>query len=184
MGNSNYNNKLYLIVGAKGRGKTTRAEKTLVNSMNKGLLPLVFDPRRDYLKHYNKPLLGRDEFVNKILLPAKKSAILLEESTIFFPNTKKDPVLYDKIIALRYDENDIILVYHSLRSVPSYIIEQADYLTLFKTSDTESFIRAKFKGDENLINLYDYVQENAGDDEKKLGEKSGQYNFKETIKIN
>jgi hypothetical protein len=183
MSSSNFNNKLYLICGSKGRGKTTFSTKVLINSINKGLKAIVYDVRRDYLEYYKKPFLKKNDFMIKEIIPAKKSVILLEEATIFFPNTNKDNILYDKIIGMRYDENDIILVYHSLRSIPSYILEQADYLTLFKTSDNLQYINTKFRGNLDVLNTFESVEKNAGNDTTKKGDKTNQFNYKETINL-
>jgi hypothetical protein len=183
MASNNFDNKLYIICGSKGRGKTTMCTKVLTNSINKGLRPIIYDVRRDYLKQYNKPFLPKKEFMEKEILPAKKSVILLEESTIFFPNTSKDSVLYDKIIAMRYDENDIILVYHSLRSIPSYILEQGDFLILFKTSDNYAYINSKFRGNDDVLECFESVQEKAGDNTDKKGDKINDFNYKEIISL-
>ena len=96
------------------------------------------------------------------------TAIVFEEATIFFSNRGRSEEVIDLLVRKRHTNNIIILLFHSIRSVPNYIFELIDYIILFKTNDNEKLIHDKFKDNEQLIEFYNAVNQSDNFFEHKL----------------
>lgn len=145
--------KTFLIIGHTGRGKSTKVKEIL-----SGLYcdKLIYDVNNEH--NTGKPLPN----INDFLTLAKKkvnTAIVFEEATIFFSNRGRSEEVIDLLVRKRHTNNIIILLFHSIRSVPNYIFELIDYIILFKTNDNEKLIHDKFKDNEEFIKLYNTVNQ-------------------------
>ena len=154
--------KTFLIIGHTGRGKSTKVKEILA-----GLYcdKLIYDVNNEH--NTGKPLPGIGDFLT---LAKKKvnTAIVFEEATIFFSNRGRSEEVIDLLVRKRHTNNIIILLFHSIRSVPNYIFELIDYIILFKTNDNEKLIHDKFKDNEQLIEFYNAVNQSDNFFEHKL----------------
>ena len=93
------------------------------------------------------------------LAKAKKlenSVQVYEEATIFFGTRTSNKEVREILVRKRHTGNTILLVFHSLRSVPVNIYEICNYITVFKTNDAENRIEQKFD-DERLMDVFRMV---------------------------
>jgi hypothetical protein len=63
------------------------------------------------------------------------------------------------MVRKRHTFNTIILVFHSMRSVPRYIYELANYITIFKTNDSSEMTARELK-DDRLEGIMNEVKDN------------------------
>jgi uridine kinase len=165
--------KAFIIVANTGRGKTTLVKDLLRVFKNKGSNIIVYDPNREYFPefHNNTTFLDEDTFLKQIterhsngLHKINNSTIVFEEATIFFPNTKKSKGIRDLLVSKRHTKNNIIFVFHSLRTVPVEIIELVNFIILFKTDDREDIINSRFKFNPEILQLFNSVSEKSEND--------------------
>lgn len=150
--------KVIINVGRPKTGKTTRAKKILqsfVADFRKNDL-IVYDVNNEYRDFYNESFLPYDEFIKK-LVGVKNKILLFEEATIFFSSRSEEKIIKELMVRKRHDNNIIILNFHSIRSIPRYIFDLADYIILFKTNDTLKVVKDKFDN-ENFIKTFEQVQ--------------------------
>jgi ABC-type sugar transport system ATPase subunit len=157
--------KLDIIVGGTGTGKTTEVKRKLSLVPNKRAL-LIYDVNKEYTEFYDYELIDFIEFTEK-LKNVKKSVIVFEEATIFLGNKQVSKQIIELIVRKRHTGNYIIMVFHSLRAIPNYIYDIANYLTLFKTNDAVNRIDQKFK-DDNIISAFNEVKNNSDKHFKKV----------------
>ena len=133
--------KAGLIVGGRGAGKTTLAKSML--SKVSPAARLVYDVNAEYRDLYPEPFLEFDEFTSKVNR-AHNAFILIEESTIFLSTRGNNFDIRSALVKARHNNNTFILVFHSLRSVPVYILTLCDFIVLLKTGDTSDDVNKKF----------------------------------------
>lgn len=142
------------LIGFSGSGKTYNA-KRLYKLSN---LPLYcYDINRDW----NAP---QPPTMDKFLEQAKnkkKHFIVFEEATIFFSHSGRSDDLTNLMVRKRYNENKSVFLFHSLRSLPLFIMDYLDAIILLKTGDRKTLIEKKFKDDENIIEAYREVNDSA-----------------------
>jgi DNA helicase HerA-like ATPase len=153
-----------LVIANTGRGKSTVAKQLLKNARIEKREILVYDPNKEHSEFYAGKFTNRDEF---LMLCSKKinSFILIEEATIFFSNKGRSDILTDLLVRKRHSNNKIVLLFHSLRSVPTYILELTNFVVLFKTADRENYINKIFEGYDDILGAYNILK-NVPDDNK------------------
>lgn len=160
--------KCHIIVGMPGTGKSTFVFEILDRIPNKKTI-FVYDVENEYKKYFPYPLLDFNEFINKIT-PIKKAVIVFEESTIFLSNRSFNQQVQRLITQKRHTGNYLLFIFHSVRAIPYYIYDSADYLTLFKTNDTVELINYRFR-DRNVNNAWHEVNNN------------NDFHFKKTLRL-
>lgn len=145
--------KAILIVGNTGRGKTSSALLALYKAIEENRKIFVYDPNNDFKEFYNKPFTDEFTFLNSVK-DVENSFLLFEEATIFFSNKGNDKILRSLLVRKRHQNNTIVLLFHSLRSIPIYIFELTNYLVLYKTADNEALILKKFEGFPEITEAY------------------------------
>lgn len=134
-----------LIVGSRGTGKSFTAKEIL--SKVHPDARLILDVQGEY-----KDLFPRDpikfEHFEKLMGQVKNAVILIEEATIFLSNRGYNNNVVDLLVDARHSNNTIIMVYHSLRSVPYYIFELSNIVYLLKTGDNPDEVKRKFQNDQ------------------------------------
>lgn len=133
--------KVILVVGQRGTGKTTYV-KRLATMVHPDSL-LLHDVGGQYKDIYKKPLIPFDEFT-ELCTKIEQGVFIFEEATIFVSHARNETIT-DFLVTSRYRENTIVLVFHSLRSVPWYILNLTNFIVLFKTKDPISLIEEKFQ---------------------------------------
>lgn len=141
--------KIILVVGGRGMGKTTTV-RNMVKKVHPEAL-LLYDPAAQYTDLYDKPLLDFEDF-KKETGRVKRAFIVFEEATIFLGHYADDDIK-NMLVRSRYDQNTAVFVFHSLRLVPRYIYDMADYLILLKTNDSPTFVQSRFE-DERLTKVF------------------------------
>jgi hypothetical protein len=145
--------KAIIIVGNTGRGKTTAAVKALKKGIIEKRKIFVFDPNNDYKEFYKKEFTDEFEFCESVK-NVYNSFILFEEATIFFSNKGSNKILTSLLVRKRHQNNTVVLLFHSLRSIPVYIFELSNYLILYKTADRENLIEKKFDAFPEIIQTF------------------------------
>ena len=145
---------VFLIVGQKRRGKSTRAMQ-IAEALN---LPIYcYDVNREWGQQNVPPM-------NEFLTEAQKKTghtIVFEEATVFLHRGKNSDAVIELLVRTRHTKNVYILLFHSLNDCPNYIVRLADYMVLFYTQDSKTYVMNTFKGLDSLINAYIQVQEDA-----------------------
>lgn len=148
--------KVFAIVGARGTGKTTFVKERLKN-VNKNRI-MIYDVNAEYTEFYPYPFEDFQKFMQRTK-DATNSILVYEEATIFFNNRGKDATMTNILVRSRHTKNVIFLNFHSLRSLPKYILDLINYIVLFKTNDTPSLVE-KFEH-ESLYNGFIEVKQNS-----------------------
>lgn len=149
--------KAVILVAQTGQGKSTYC-KNLLQQINKP--KLINDVNGEY-PEFKAGYLPIDEFLKKAN-KANNTVIVFEEATIFFSTKSNDAQMRELLVRKRHTNNFIILIFHSLRSIPLYILELCNYMVLFKTNDTENSLLRKYDGFDNIIKAY-YSLQNSPD---------------------
>lgn len=147
--------KAHIIVGATDTGKTYFTKQLLNKVPNKKAL-FIYDVENEYQSYFPYPLIDFETFIEKATY-LKNSVQVYEEATIFFGNRSSNEFLKSIMVRKKHDKNHIILIFHSMRSVPRYIYELANYITIFKTNDSPDMTARELK-DERLIEIMDRVK--------------------------
>lgn len=147
--------KAVIVVGGTGMGKTT-LNKNYLRQVSKECLWL-YDVNNEYSEFLppNYLLPKFDSFCDKAAC-LSNAVIVFEEATIFLSNKGSNRILIDILVRKRHTSNLIFLVFHSLRSVPKYLLDLCNILILLKTNDPEHIVKA-FDND-NLLQAYNELK--------------------------
>ena len=133
-------NDLILLIGTTGTGKSTHANK-LIKDINK--LCLVYDVQNEYKReNLTYPILIEVKQFIGICSNLINSTVLFEEATAFFSGSISKDMMH-LIVSKRHKNLDIILIFHSINSVPPRLYELASKIVLLKTNDEPKKIKAK-----------------------------------------
>ena len=146
-----------IIVGATGTGKTTYIKSLLQKVPNKNSL-YIYDVNNEYSEFFPHPLIDIEDFMEKTQF-MKKGVFVLEEATIYLNNRSSNEHLINLLVRKRHTFNTIILVFHSMRSVPRYIYELSNFITIFKTNDSPEMTARELK-DQRLEEIMNSVRNN------------------------
>jgi ABC-type oligopeptide transport system ATPase subunit len=149
--------KAVLIVGNTGRGKSTAARELLEIAKLENRKIFVYDPNNEYQKYYNGKFTNIKEFL-ELVNNEKNAFILFEEATIFFSNKGYSDMLVNMLVRKRHQNNEIVLLFHSLRSIPTYILELCNFLVLYKTNDRESYTNKTFEGYDEILDGFNKLK--------------------------
>jgi SpoVK/Ycf46/Vps4 family AAA+-type ATPase len=146
--------KSILIIGMTGTGKTTEVKNVLKK----------FPERKKYIYDVNNEYSDSDlptlvEFLEKAK-QVRDSIIVFEEATIFFSNRGRSEQVIDLLVRKRHTNNIIVFVFHSIRSVPTYIFEMSDHVYLKRTNDTAARVKKSFDSDK-LLEVFEVVEKNS-----------------------
>lgn len=140
-----------VIAGRQDTGKTTFA-KTLIQA---GRPVFVYDFRAEYGGKAKQPF---GEFI-KQANNKRETTIIIEEATVFLSNRGDNEDVKNLLAGRSHDGNTIVIIFHSLRTVPTYILDLCDYYVLFKTNDNEQLISNKFKFNDQLLEDFQTVKQ-------------------------
>lgn len=139
-----------IVCGMTGSGKSTFV-KQLISGVDVDRL-LVYDVNAEYFP--NEPLPDISDFL-KECIAAEETIQIFEEATVFFSNRGSNADMRRLLVAKRHQRNIIILLFHSIRSIPHYIYDLCNYVVLFRTNDNEQIVSGKH---EVLLPAYNYVK--------------------------
>ena len=137
-----------VIIGGTGEGKSTKALE-LIKQLNEGKC-IVYDYRGEkQYQHLSTDLntdkcrfTGKPEVFLKVVAKKIETTVLFEEATIFFKGQMGEDVR-DLLVSKRHKKQVIIFLFHTINSVPPFILDMADYFFLKKTGDDEGRVRRK-----------------------------------------
>jgi DNA helicase HerA-like ATPase len=144
--------KCHIIVGATGTGKTTFVKKLLKKASKQSLF--IYDVNNEYKEYFNYPFIYFEDFIESATR-LKNGILVIEEATIFLNNRSSNENLKEILVRKRHTNLYVILVFHSMRSVPRYIYELSNYITIFKTNDSPDMTSKELKDDR----IYDIMTE-------------------------
>jgi hypothetical protein len=147
----------HIICGATQTGKTTFI-KSLLKSVKNSESIIIYDINNEYKDFFPYPFINFETFSNK-LTGIKNAVIVLEESTIFLNNRSCNYSITELLVRKYHNFNYIFFVFHSVRSIPRYIYELCNYITIFKTNDAPDLTARELK-DKRLEYLMNEVKSN------------------------
>jgi predicted AAA+ superfamily ATPase len=133
----------HIITGAKGVGKTTFI-KSLIKKVKSNHCLLIYDINNEYADLYPYPFEDFEDFTFKAT-QVKNAVIIFEEATIFLNNKGSNNDLKKILVRSRHTNNTVFLIFHSVRSIPRYIYELANYITIFRTNDSPDMTARELK---------------------------------------
>lgn len=135
-----------IIVGARGSGKSTIAKRLCAHVHPDRLY--VYDAQGEYNTGDYDRLPHKDDFLTDVAgdrktgeLGVADSFIIFEEATVFFSNRGRDEKLTDFMVGARHDRNVIVLLFHSIRTIPLYVMDMANYAYVLQTNDLPDTIK-------------------------------------------
>ena len=158
---------VFTIIGKKRSGKSVLTKEicTRFSDLYSGKM-YFFDIANEYTLKFNlenqyKNVLDHKTFLDTVS-PLKNSLIVFEEAAYYFDSqTSKD--IRQKAAKMlqmsRHNNNVVILIFHSIADLPSFIYSRIDYLALFKTNDTPRAL-GKLSLNEDFVNTFERVREN------------------------
>lgn len=138
--------KCIVIAGGAGTGKSTLLKKLISCVPPESVL--LYDVNNEH-KDYSRYVMLPD--IEDFLLQASLSRnviIACEEASIFFTSHNKTEEMLNILTRRRHTFNGVILIFHSLRAVPDYMISYINHLIILKTTgDSLEKIDKKFNND-------------------------------------
>jgi hypothetical protein len=153
-------NKVNIIIGARGKGKTHLMLSVLkdIGSVKKVLIIDTFnhpkykdfeviEPQKvkTWLTGTKRIFVKKSSFqiIFKEIEPILKNCtVVFEDATKYIQNKVSDQLL-DYIIDTKQKNIDLYFLYHSFAAVPPDVYRYCDNVTVFKTNDTPTASRLK-----------------------------------------
>lgn len=143
-----------VIVGSFGYGKTTYLKNTFLNKSRKEKLIYALIGQ-DFNEH--KTIRNFKIFVDDAVKMSDTIFVVDEAKTALpqkEPDANKNPFernLLTWFLNARKCNNNIFIVYHTLRQVPVWLIGYIDYLVRFGTTEQRKYMLNRFDGIEPII---------------------------------
>lgn len=141
-----------VVIAKRHYGKSTYIKKELIAGIP--LPQYIYDYRQEYYEDGFS--LSMDEFLN-VVKTKKDCVIVFEEATAFFKGASSG-LFMDILTGAYHNRNFIVLVFHSIRALPTDHLEQIDFIHCGKTKDRATTIYQKFKEDEWIIDMFEKSQ--------------------------
>ena len=145
-----------IIVGKMRQGKTHEA-KRIAASLG---FPLIVN---DVNAEWGQRPLDVGEFLDTAeARHGRPTTFVWEEATGYLSNRRspKERERVERAVVRRFHTKHVnVFLFHSLRAVPVWLMDYADRLVLFPTSDRPSLIRAKFKGWDSILEAWERVND-------------------------
>lgn len=148
------------VIGARGQGKTTfsrRLVASILKAAKKAGAPLsalIYDPTGQW----GVPFERWESFERRVIA-ARSAVVVVEEATVKLDNRHYSAELQEALIASRHARVTYVLQFHSVRSVPSYIMALLDTVYLFRTSDNPGDIERSYARWPELLDGWKRAQE-------------------------
>lgn len=146
--------KAILVVGARGTGKTYGNRKMIEKTHPQARL--ILDVNGEYKDLFPNDPIEFDAFT-KVAKTVKKAVILIEECTIYLSNRGNNSDIRDLLVKARHNDNTIIMVFHSFRSIPKYVYDLCNMVIIYKTADNAELISTAFE-DEKLTAAFNEIK--------------------------
>ena len=159
--------KVIAIIGQKRRGKSTRTKELIIAS---GKPTLIYDVNGEYGVANVPDMGGFFENAKK----ATGKTVVFEEATIFFVGNSMKKQMLELLVRARHTGNTYILVFHSLSDCPNYVLRLCDWLVLFATQDSWTYVKTAFNGLDKVLEAFIDVKKNS----------ENNYHYKTEIELN
>jgi hypothetical protein len=149
--------KAHIIVGATDTGKSYFVKSTLKKVPSYESL-LIYDVNNEYSEFMEDPFEDFETFANNAT-KVERAIIVFEEATIFLNNRSCNRSLNEILVRKKHTKNFVFLVFHSVRSIPRYVYELSNYITIFKTNDSPDLSARELK-DDRIKSIMESVRNN------------------------
>jgi hypothetical protein len=137
--------KAHIIVGATDTGKSFFIKNTLRKVPSYDAL-LIYDINNEYQEFSEEPFEDFETFAISATR-CEHAIIVFEEATIFLNNRGCSQAVNELLVRKKHTKNFVFLVFHSVRSIPRYVYELSNYITIFKTNDSPDLSARELKDD-------------------------------------
>ena len=137
--------RVALVIAAKERGKTTLTKKLahgiIKQAGAKGvhLRLLVYDTTGQWGVPYE-----RWEAFTERMIDARNAVVVIEEATARLNSRHYSSAVEDAFIAARHHRCAFFLMFHSLRSVPEYLLNLTDDIYFMRTNDNPGTVARNY----------------------------------------
>lgn len=127
------------IVGMTGTGKSS-----FIKHFIKNRRAFVFDVQNEYQYLNNNRIVDLDEknFI-KLCMIKRNTVCVFEEATAFVIGNILRP-MRKMLVSKRHTGNTNILVFHTILSIPPFVLSLSDIIIMFKTNDEDYQVENKF----------------------------------------
>lgn len=139
-----------VIIGYQGAGKTPIAKQLKQEAGMRN--NIVFDIRHEYPEDEFTTFHDFEKF-KKFISTAKDCLIIFEEATAYI-GFFRDLELINLITGVEHNRLVIIFLFHSIKSVPHFVIELSRFVILLNTNDSPELIKSQ------RPLLYKYMDQN------------------------
>ena len=148
--------RVILVVGQKKSGKTTLTKRIAKRILSAPGAPslYVWDRNREWGA---RSLPSVREF-SDMVTGFRNRLVIIEDATIHFGDDAMSKKLREALVTCRHDRNTFILLFHSLRSVPLWILEQVDGIALLSTKDMPGTVRRKYGTFPELVEAFERLR--------------------------
>lgn len=137
---------LFTVIGHTGQGKSTWVRKFI-----QGTNQYVFDVNNEYKdlpddRVLSSRMRNTDLDMKKFILNCSRltnTNVVFEDATGFLRG-RQSPEFSRLLVKKRHQQNNYILLFHSINRVPPEIMEMSNVIILFKTNDNPSQVQQKF----------------------------------------
>lgn len=156
--------KAIIVVGGTGMGKTSFIKGCLSHIHKDNIW--LYDVNNEYTDYINPYPIDPISRVPKLpefkrfcerACTLQENVIVFEEATIFLNNKGSNQMVVDMLVRKRHTQNLIFLAFHSLRSVPKYLLDLCNVLVLHKTTADPDDVVEKFNNPD-LLKAFLYIK--------------------------
>lgn len=148
--------KLIVIVGGTGSGKTTLSKRLVEGDRNVA----VFDVNDEYENRYNPFFVADFEQAIEKISRLRNTTVIVEEATNFFKTSSRAAKKFGEcVVGKRHQNNNFMLLFHTLAAVPDGIFSMCDIFIVLKTKDNVNTVRSKYRGNDDIIDAYFKMRE-------------------------
>lgn len=141
----------FAIVGRSGAGKTLLTKAFIAGV---GAVPFVYDINREY---GTASLPTMDAFLDDALR-MRGRVILFEDATVFFGTTARHDKLIQLLVGKRHARNCILLLFHSMRQVPLYVLDTLNGIAILRTNDQDRAVEKRYANWPHVVERWRQVQ--------------------------
>lgn len=146
-----------VVIGAPGEGKTYFIRQLLRRM--RAPRQYIFDPNEEYTERNDYPgPMTPESFGNFCNQNSRLAVNVFEEATFFLTHGSRQREIVELITRKRHKRIVNIFVFHSINTLPAWVLPMIDNIILFKTRDRADLIRTKYESNPELYEAFNQVQ--------------------------